>query len=517
MTNTDQHIYEFAHFQLDASEHLLLRDGISVPITSKAFETLLVLIQRAGHLVEKSDLIKIVWKNSFVEEGNLAVTISMLRKALGDDGNEQKYIKTVARLGYRFVADVRTVATPQEPNHVVEVPPPVFPIAAEEIHKSVTGSTGWPRYVSVTVGVLILGLVSLAVLWPSSAKGWSLKSAFVTKPVYATMGQFAQSKSEMQEGSAEAKQLYLEGRFYLKKGTKPGLRQSVEFFQRATLKDPNYAEAYAGLADSYVRFASFGIEPAQDAYPIAKAAALKALQLDGSLAEAHTALGQVAFLYEWNWSNADAEFQRAIRLDSNYAMAHTCYANYLSAMGRLDQALKEAQHGADLDPLSVGASTTVGRVYYFSRHFDLSIAALRHAIQLDPYYTHAHTQLGMSYAATGDYSSAILEFQKASQLSGPASYLDGLSGYAQGRIGKSEASHLMMVALTDRSRLEYIPPFSMALISIGLGDHEEALGWLTKAYQDRSHFLIFAKVDPLLDPERSDPRFKDLLTRMSLP
>ena len=339
-------------------------------------------------------------------------------------------------------------------------------------------------------------------------------SEHVLQSIYPDRGQSEQPKQLTQ--NSEAYELYIEGCYFWNKRTEDGFRRSIEYFQQAVLKDPRFAEAYAGLADSYTLLASYGVEPEQEAYPNAKAAALRALQLDDSLAEAHTSLGMVALYYEWNWEKADSEFRRAIELDPSYPLAHTWDALYFAAIGQPSDAVVQASRGQELDPVSLMANTELGRAYYWSRDYQNSVASLRHALELDPFFSRAHTRLGIVLSAQRDYSGAIREFQEASKLSGPDPYLDGLTGYAVASQGDSKLARRMLSDLVNRSQTQYVPAFSVALICIGLGDREQAMRWLEKAYVDRSTYLVYARVDPLLDPVRSDPKFIALLNRMGL-
>jgi tetratricopeptide (TPR) repeat protein/TolB-like protein len=316
--------------------------------------------------------------------------------------------------------------------------------------------------------------------------------------------------------NSKAYQLYLEGRYFWNKRTEEGLRRSIEYFQQATTEDAQYSLAYAGLADSYVLLDSFGVESALQAYPVAKAAALKALQLDNLLAEPHASLGMVYFYYEWKWSEAEQEFQRAIALNPNYVLAHSWYALNQGAMGQYDEALSQVQCAQELDPLSLETNTVVGRIFYFSRQYDRSINAYRKVIDLDPHYARAHTRLGMTYAAVGALGDAIREFEESQRLSSFDPNLVGLLGYAQALSGNARKAHKLLEELTHCPHRQYVPAFSVALIWVGLGEREQALECLAKSYKDRCTDMVYAKAEPLLDPIRSDPRFAALLHQMGL-
>jgi tetratricopeptide (TPR) repeat protein len=243
---------------------------------------------------------------------------------------------------------------------------------------------------------------------------------------------------------------------------------------------------------------------------------LKSLELDDLLPEAHASLGMVYFFYEWNWKAAEREFRRTIDLDPNYAMVRSWYALDLVAMGRPDEALSQVQHAHDLDPSSLIVDTEVGWVYYSSRHYPKAIEAFRSVIDMDRQFARAHTRLGMVYTAQRDFGSAIREFKKAQELSGPDAYVDGLLGHALALSGNRTAARKLLTDLTERSRHQYVPAFSMALICLGLGERNDALDWLQKAVQERPTYLVYVKTDPLLDSIRSDPRFTQLMDQMEL-
>jgi len=464
---------------------------------------LLVLVQRSPHLVEKSELMDAVWKGVFVEEGNVAVIISMLRKALGSDRNTRVYIDTISKIGYRFVAEV----------HKTPVDPPSTPLEAAAPPKNgirqITSRYSFPVTAAVLVlGSVILGLVTLG-FFEGGPTIWASRS---NKDMESSAGS-ATTKGATNE---EAHQSYLAGRYYGKRRTHETLYRSVEYYQQALLKDPQNPQAFSGLADAYSSLTTFETEPIQQKYSLAKEAAAKAVQLGGSLAETHTSAGIVLFRFEWNWSRAEVELRRAIELDANYATSYNILANCLAAQGRLDEALGAASRAVQVDPLSRDAYTELGRVYYWRREYDRSISALRHAIDLDPYYARAHTRLGETYAVSGDYASALREIRTASQLYGSDPYLEGFAGYAEGRSGDLKTARKRLGRLIQRSHLEYTPGFSIAMIYLGIGDHDRALYWLEQAYRDRSEAFIFALVDPKLDPLRTEPAFAALLGRMDL-
>jgi DNA-binding winged helix-turn-helix (wHTH) protein/Flp pilus assembly protein TadD len=530
----DEYIYEFGPFQLNPAEHLLLCNGQPVPVTAKAFQTLLVLVRNRGHLVDKSQIINAVWGETFVEEGNLSVTISMLRKVLGDDRSNNKYIETVSKQGYRFLPAVTKIpAAPPVPTNLsperAVADEPLSGIAttapldaedgnaAKDIYRS---KTFWLAAPLILFGFCI-GLAFQLRSGSHASRAWIapvLKNleneleAQVVETIHRSPRAVARSKEESHD--PEAYQLYIEGRYFWNKRTKDGFRHSIECFQRAVLKDPGFANAYAGLADSYVLLASYGIEPPEEAYPNAKAAALKAVQLDDSLAETHTSLGMVALYYEWDWPKADREFRRAIELDPNYSLAYTWDALYRAATGQPEQAVRQAAKAKEIEPLSLLANRELGRAFYWNHKYDEAIANFQHTIELDPYWARGHTGLGMALVAEKDYAGGIREFQEARKLSGPDAYLDGLIAYSEIMGGNAKAARRTLADLTDPSQHRYVPAFSVALVYLALNQKEQAMDWLEKAYKDRSTYMVYAKVDPLLSPLRNEPRFIALISRM---
>src|ERR1017187_7218616 len=224
----------------------------------------------------------------------------------------------------------------------------------------------------------------------------------------------------------------------------------------------------------------------------------------------------ICFYYEWNWRQAEREFRRSIELNPNYALAHTWYALELAALGRSDEASSQIQAAYQLDPLSMSTNTEVGRVFYWNRQYDQAIDVFKKVIDLDSHFARVHTRLGMAYAAKNDYSEALREFEVARGLSGPDPYLDGLRGYAAALSGNTTMARKILAELADRASRDFVPAFSIALVSLGLGDRNRALDWLSRGYQDRSTYMVYLNVDPLLDPLRSDRRFTELVDRMGL-
>src|SRR5262249_26926156 len=314
--------------------------------------------------------------------------------------------------------------------------------------------------------------------------------------------------------NTEAYQLYLKGRFFFCKVTRDSVGKAIDFYQQALTKDPNYARAYSGIADCYALLGSTAgaMRPA-DAFPKARAAAEKALALDGSLSEAHVSLGMCSFYYNWDWAGAEREFRRSIELSPDNAMAHRFYAHLLMAIGRLDDALEEAQRAAELDPLSGPSAYLPGFVLSCSRRYDEAVAVLKKALEIDSSYPLTYLVLAIAYQAKGELPEAIA-WAEASV--GKLAYNLSIKGMLYGLAGRhSDAMHVME-ELERLSREQYVSPWHFSLIHFGMGDLEAWRKAMWEAYEDRSVHLAL-KVYPLLDPVKSDPVFQDIVRRVGLP
>jgi TolB-like protein/Tfp pilus assembly protein PilF/tRNA A-37 threonylcarbamoyl transferase component Bud32 len=314
----------------------------------------------------------------------------------------------------------------------------------------------------------------------------------------------------------EAYQLSLKGRFYWNKRTEEGLDKAKEFFEEATEKDPNYALAYAGLADTYNMLGSYHIKPSHEAFPKAKAAALKALEMDETLAEAYTSLAFVKYHYEWDWFGAEADFNWAIGLNPSYASAHSWYTAFLTSMGRFDEALTEIHRAQELDPLSLAIGTTIGASYYYAGQYDQTIEQCKKALEMDPNFPWAHTVLANAYVQKSLFEEAIAELQKAVSFSGGSfEYLATLA-HAYAVSGERNKALKILNQLREQSKQKYVPSYEIALIYVGLGEEAKAFEFLEKAVQERSDSLRVIKVDPRLESLHNDPRFTALLKEMGL-
>jgi serine/threonine protein kinase/Tfp pilus assembly protein PilF len=316
--------------------------------------------------------------------------------------------------------------------------------------------------------------------------------------------------------NAEAYQLYLKGKFFWNKRTGESLQQAAELYRQAAEKDPNYALAYSGLAETYVLFSSYDVAPANDSMPQAKAAALRALEIDDSLAEAHTALGFYLSNYEWDRDGSEKEYRRAIELKPNYATAHHWLGSDLSNVKRFDDSLVELRRAEELDPLSPIIGTNLGDALVFARKYDEAIAQYKRTLVRNPNFAYAHRALGSAYGSNGMYPEAIAETRTAIELD-HGSAGKGLLGLWLAKSGKREEAVKLLGELKQERTRGYVQSYTFALIYIGLGDKEEAMNWLEKQMSGRSETANTYAVAPELDVLRSEPRFKEMLKRMNLP
>ncbi|HEU0048518.1 MAG TPA: winged helix-turn-helix domain-containing protein [Nitrososphaera sp.] len=316
--------------------------------------------------------------------------------------------------------------------------------------------------------------------------------------------------------STEAFHAYLKGRYFWNKRTAEGFKKGIEYCEHAIALDPTYALAYAGLADCYQLLSAFKFRPPRELIPKAKAALLKALQLDDTLAEAHTSLAHL-LRREWNWSVAEKEFKRAIELNPNYATAHHWYSTYLIMMARFDEALAEIKMAHELDPLSLAVNRSGGILFYLTRQYDRAIEQLLETVELEPNFGYTHFVLGLVYAAKGMYDEAIKQYRKTHQtLSGKGLEPTACLGYIYALSGRRGEAQKVLDQLRGLSDQGYELHYHTALIYLALGDKDQAFAWLEQAYNERDEELGLLKVDPMLDSLRADPRFVSLLERVGL-
>jgi DNA-binding winged helix-turn-helix (wHTH) protein len=485
-------LYEFGRFRLDPGERLLLGDGEVLPLTPKAFDLLLALVEQAGHLMEKEVLLKAVWPDSFVEENNLADNISRLRKTLGEGENGQKFIETIPKRGYRFVAEVRQQRTGATATTVEEtLPPEANP---ETILRARAVNSAPARSKRLT----ILRVVAFSV------------------PLMIGLGIWLYVRIER---DFEIKQLEFKGNFYATndgqlggKWTEGEIRKGIDYYNRALALDPNNASAYQGLALAWNFLSDVYVSP-REAMPRAKAAAVNALQRNETSGPAHVSLGLVKMQYDWDWAGAEQEFKRAMELRAQPNVGPQLYAWYLMAIGRNDEARVSMLRAVEADPVDDFSIWTLGLSFYFARQHDQAVEQYRRAIGVEPQSYWSHMLLGWAYEQQGNFGQAIAELNQANRLTDNPQVVASLAHTFALSGQKTEAQRILAELQTDTRR--YVSPYDIATVYAGLGDKEEALTWLEKAYEDRSGWLAWwIKVDPKFDILHPDPRFRDLLRRV---
>jgi DNA-binding winged helix-turn-helix (wHTH) protein/tetratricopeptide (TPR) repeat protein len=510
------HIYEFDSFRLVPAERQLLRDGQPVALPPKAFDTLVVLVRNSGRVLKKDDLIKQVWPDSFVEESNLNHYISVLRKTLSDGANGDGYVETVRGYGFRFNADVRAVSQDSS-SHLVHRHTRTQVVFKEEESQSLrtvssrqTETVG-RRQTAVGRKPAMIFATSCLIIGAVAAAYFGYVRPAHLRAAKAASGEALPVRRKTAENPA-AREAYLKGRYYWRKRTADDIWRAAHEFKRALEIDSNYAPAYVGMADCLLMGGA--ANPAITESP--KTLALKALAIDGNLAEAHATLAYYQSAIEWDWSGAEREFQRAISLDPGYVTAHHWHAYNLASLGRMDEALSEISRARDLDPVSVNISTDVGEMLYFAGRYDEAITQYLKALALDPGFRLAHVRLSEAYTQTGKHEEAAAELKEVIRLDpSRESEMDSWLAFAAALNGRREEAlkilnHLKM-DLEFHSHAKEI-----ASIYSGLGDKDSAFAWLEKALNAHEPGAALVKVDPMLKSLHSDPRFEELLRRVNL-
>jgi TolB-like protein/DNA-binding winged helix-turn-helix (wHTH) protein/Tfp pilus assembly protein PilF len=317
----------------------------------------------------------------------------------------------------------------------------------------------------------------------------------------------------------EAYENYLKGRYYWNKRSDENLTRAIGYFEEATHQAPQYSLAYAGLSDCYAIISAeiFGTMSPAQAAPKAKAAALQALGIDPTLAEAETSLATVKFNYDWDWNGAAEGFTHAIQQNPSYATAYQRYSLYLMAMGRPEDSFGQIMKARELDPLSISINFSLGWRLYMARQYDRAIQQLRNTLEMDSSYELPHLVLGLAYGQKGDFALAIPELRKAVSLSHGTPLMVSALANAYARSGNKVEAEKLLAELVATSRKSYVSPYYFAIVHVGLGEDEKAIDWLEKAYSDRSNGLVFLKMEPSLDKLRSNPRFQQLQQKLHFP
>lgn len=464
-------VYQFGPFLLNPAARLLSRGCEKVPLTPKAFDLLQTLVSRPGQLWEREILVSLLWPDTFVEENNLADNISRIRKALADGENGQKFIETVPKRGYRFICEVVTIQ----------------PAVEESAAPSLTVTTPnllWPRIAAAVFG--IAAALTIAQL------GWTRWKA-----------------------KDEAERLEVQGSVYLAQWSETDIRKSLDLFNRSIARYPTDA-AYSGISAAWMFLSDLHLPP-REAMPRCQAAAVKALQLNGSAVSPHIAFGIIRTQYDWDWAGGRRQFQQALQMDPDSGIAHQMYGWYLIGTGHPRDAQKEMARALDPESVEEFDLWNLGISYYFARQYDQAIEQYRRAIAIEPKSYWPHLLLGWAYEQAGQSAEAISELQAAGRYFDDNPQALASLAHAYAASGQEDRGRAIASGLMEEAKQRYVSPYDMATVYAGLGDPDQAIAWLERAYEDRSGWLAwFLKVDPKFDALRSDPRFRSLLARIGL-
>ena len=582
-------IYEFSGFRLEEAQQRLLRNGEPVALKPKILDLLRYLIQSRGQLIAKDDLMREVWPDTIVEENNITVSMSILRKTLGETRHKPQFIETVPRRGYRFVAQVMEISTDpitageigfapalaeseeapidslavlptgslekdpnveylsdgitesiidllsRIPNLRVLARSTVFRFKEKQIDPQEVGRLLNVRAVMM-IRVMRLGdkliIRSELVKVSDGSQLWGEQYNRSPSDILAIQEEIARAITESLKfkltssdhislarhptENIEAYNLYLRGRYFWNKYSKEWVLKAIEVFQEAIQIDSDYALAYCGLADAYFRLSNVHFPP-REVMPKAKEAALRAVEIDDNLAEAHSSLGLVKVYYDHDWIGAEAEFRKALKLDPNLVSAHQRYGTYLTFMGRFEESIRHYETALDLDPFSLQINMNLATTYYLRGEYDRAINHLNKTSELEPNDMPTHFVLGSAYVQQGRLEEAIEQFQFIYKMDEEAYIALGFMGYAHALNGQRAEAETLLSILQDIADRKYISPYSLLLIHLGIGPLERVFQLLEQLYEERNDWLVWLKVSPELKNLRNDPRFQDLLRRIGFP
>jgi TolB-like protein/Tfp pilus assembly protein PilF len=568
--------YEFGAYRLDEQGPVLFRDGERVALPPKVVELLLALVQAAGRLLTREQLLLHLWPDAVVEEGSLTSHVSLLRKALAPDGKGPELIETVPKRGYRFVASVKRVAPDGRAGggrRDMLVVLPFENLAAGDRHdyfsdglteemitelarlsperlgviartsamqfKSTTksiGQIGGELGVShvlegsvrragerVRITAQLIRVSDETHLWAESYERGLHDVLEVQAEVARAVAQEIEIKltphderrlqpEKRRAVNPQAHELYLRGRHFWYRRTEEGMRKSIECFEEALRHDPGFAAAYDGISDAHTMLACRGITPVAESFHKAKSAARQAVRLEPELGEGYATLAHVR-LHDWDWVGLEGDFRRSMDLDPGYAIAHYWYAEYLMAMGRTAEALARVQRSWELDPLNSVINASVGMIHYLAHDYDGALLALRRGLEVDPGHYVSHLRVGLVCLQKGQVSQAIDAMRQAVRHSGGST--EALAGLAQAHgVAGDGAAMAKIVAELSGSGHRYVSPYNVARMYGAMGDQERALEWLERAYQEHNPDLIELTREPSFTRVRSAAKFTELLSRI---
>jgi DNA-binding winged helix-turn-helix (wHTH) protein/Flp pilus assembly protein TadD len=574
MTVREPDHYEFGEFHVNRKKRLLLRNGDSVALTPKVFDTLLYLLQHQGEVVEKSELMRAIWPDTAVEENNLSQNISCLRRILGENRGANLYIATVPGRGYRFTAAVEAVhgllqdlsekvtlavlpfenlSADPEREYLADGLTEETSASLGQIdpeHLSVIGRTSVMAYKRTTKTVAEIGReLDAAYLIESSLRAegerlritcklirvrdqvqvWSESYDSEPRSLLTFQRELSGAISQQvrlrlspdrlnglarrQTQNAEAHDLYLRGRHFWNQLTPATTKRASEYYARATALDPEYALAWSGLADAFSASPINGDAPPLVAAPRAREAAAHAVNSEPTLAEAQTSLGLVKFWFDWDWASAETAFRKASAIDPSYPIVHRMLGILLAHMGRHDEAKSAIRRARELDPLVAVEHALSAQVAFVAQDYAAAVQFARQSIVVDPEFWIGLFQLGQAYVELGESELALDALNNAGRFSGGNSKVISLRGYLFAKLGRTDDALQVLNTLEAIARDRYVPPYAMAQVHLGLRHCDHALEWLERACDVRDVHLVLLPADPKWDPVRGDARFVALLKR----
>ena len=571
-------IRRFGVFEADLEAGELRKHGLALRLPEQSFQTLTMLLDRPGEIVTRLELQEKLWpKQSFADRDHgLNKAVNRLRDVLNDSASNPRFIETIARKGYRLIVPVTGGSddNPQTPatNRIRLAVLPFKNLSMDSEQEFF--SDGLTEEMILELGRLSpdrLGIIARtsAMQYKDGAKrideiGRELNVHYILEGSVRKMESHAriaaqlihvQDQTHLWSGAyerevadifqvqkdvaqrvaeslafellpdaqslgraalPEAHESYLRGRFFWNRGDGKSARNAIEWYQKAADCDPEYALAHAGISDCYCRLAWFSELPPLVAGARAKDAAMRAVQIDPLLGDAHASLALTRFWYDWNWSEASNEFRLSLELRPNYADAHNWYAAYLNVMGQFEEASAQQKLAEDLDPLSLIIAMNAADPYYFSRQYVPAIEHLKRVLSRDRHFFPAYYNLGRAYALGGNYEQAIQMFQQAARLSGSREASAPIA-YVHARLGRVAEARKILSDIEGLAKTHYVAPPQLAVIYLGLGDIEKALDLLERGFDEKSFWMIYLKADPIYDSLRNHPRFKNLMSRLAFP
>jgi TolB-like protein/tetratricopeptide (TPR) repeat protein len=568
--------YEFGAYRLDAQSRMLFRDGDHVTLPPKVTELLVALVQAAGRVLTRKELLQRLWPDTVVEEGSLTSHISLLRKALGEDPKAQGVIETLPKRGYRFVASVKRLASGAHDSGVGRTMLVVLPfenLSAGERYDyfseglteemitelarlsperlGVIARTSAMQFKSTTKGIAQIGgelgvshvlegsvrrvgdrvritaqLIRVSDeshLWAQSYERDLHDVLEVQTEVARVVAREIQIKLTPHEQrrlnpdktrsvNPQAYELYLRGRHFWYRRTEEGIRKSIQCFEEALRHDPGFAAAYDGISDAHTMLACRGMTPALESFHKAKTAARQAVRLQPELGEGYASLAHVR-LHDWDWVGLESEFRQAVELDPGYAIAHYWYAEYLMAMGRIQEAVGRVEHSWELDPLNSVINASVGMIRYLAHDYDGALVALRRGLEIDPTHYVSYLRMGLVCLQKKLPNEAIDAMRQAVMHSGGST--EALAGLAQAHAvtGDKRAMERIVKELGE-SAGRYVSPYNVARVYAAIDEKQRALEWLERAYREHNPDLIELTREPSFADLHSDAKFRELVERI---